>query len=214
MLPLQTVLRAYACGVFPMAEARDDAEVFWVDPDNRGVLPLESFHIPRSLAKTVRREPYQIRIDTDFAAVIDGCAEPAPGRDGTWINSEIRDTYCRLHEEGFAHSVEAWDGPTLVGGLYGLALGAAFFGESMFSRKTDASKIALVHLVARLKAGNFKLLDTQFVTRHLARFGATEINRESYHRRLEAALREKGDFYSAPESLSGDAALQLSTQTS
>ena len=214
MLTLDTVLKAYACGVFPMAESRDDPRLFWVDPDDRGIIPHDAFHVPRSLAKTIRRETFTVRADTAFKAVMEGCAAPAPGRMNSWINPEIITIYSRLHEAGFAHSVEVWDGADLVGGLYGVSLGAAFFGESMFSRRRDASKIALVYLVSRLKAGGFTLLDTQFVTDHLAQFGAKEISRTEYHRRLHAALSEPADFYSLPDSLSGADILQLSTQTS
>ena len=183
----QILLRAYAAGVFPMAEDRDDPTLYWVDPEKRGVLPFETFHVPRSLAKTIRQDPFEVRIDSAFVQVIESCAAPARGRETTWINDEIIALYSGLFDMGHAHSVECWQGDRLVGGLYGVSLGGAFFGESMFSRETDASKIALVHLVGRLLAGGFLLLDTQFVTEHLSRFGAIEIPRDEYHRRLALA---------------------------
>lgn len=214
MLKLETVLQAYAYGIFPMAESKEDDGLFWVDPDQRGILPLDKFHVPRSLAKVVRHHPFDIRVDTDFAGVLEGCAAPAPGRENTWINSAIYELYERLHRAGFAHSVEAWQDGKLVGGLYGVSLGAAFFGESMFSRATDASKVALVYLVARLKAGQYKLLDTQFVTEHLKRFGAVEIPRADYHRKLRDALSQPGDFHSLPLNSAPEDVLQLSTQIS
>jgi leucyl/phenylalanyl-tRNA--protein transferase len=182
------VLRAYAVGLFPMAECRDDPLLFWVDPKLRGILPLDRFHLPRRLRRTVRQGRFAVTCDTAFRAVIEGCAETAPGRPNTWINDDIIELYCRLHARGQAHSLECWRGGALVGGLYGVALGGAFFGESMFSRRRDASKVAFVHLVARLRAGGFALLDTQFLTAHLAQFGAVEIPRQAYRRRLAAAL--------------------------
>lgn len=187
----QLLLRAYARGVFPMANAANDPDIFWVEPAWRGVFPLDAFHVPRRLRRTLRRRPFQVRVDTAFAAVMDGCAD----RPATWINATIRRLYTELHEMGHAHSVECWRGDELVGGLYGVRLGAAFFGESMFSRATDASKVALVHLVARLKAGGFRLLDTQFLTEHLATFGAVEIAREDYLRQLDTALAVTADFH-------------------
>ena len=191
----EVLLRAYAAGIFPMAEGADDTDVFWVDPHMRGILPLNAFHVPRRLRRTIRRRPFIIRIDTAFERVIAECAAPAPGRRSTWINRLIREAYTRLHERGHAHSVECWRGGELVGGLYGVALGGAFFGESMFSRVRDASKVALVHLVARLNAGGFRLLDTQFVTEHLRRFGAVEVPRYEYHLLLDAAVRAAADFH-------------------
>lgn len=182
------LLRAYACGLFPMARTRDDPQLHWIDPDQRGILPLETFHVPRSLQKTLRRGEFTITVDQAFPAVMEGCAAPAPGRDETWINPQITALFTALHRSGHAHSVEAWRDGQLVGGLYGLALGGAFFGESMFSRCTDASKVALCALVERLRDGGFVLLDTQFITAHLARFGAVEIPRAQYHARLRAAL--------------------------
>ena len=182
------LLKAYAMGVFPMAEDADDPEVFWVKPEKRGIIPLEDFHVPRSLAKAIRRGTYDIRINSDFAGVLQGCAETTDGRPQTWINATIRDACLRLHAIGHAHSVEAWRDGELVGGLYGITLGRAFFGESMFSRATDASKVCLVHLVERLRERDFVLLDTQFITDHLQRFGAVEISRARYERLLDAAL--------------------------
>ena len=210
----EILLRAYASGVFPMANDRQDSTLYWIDPDMRGVLPLESFHMSRRLTRTVRGDTFDVRVDTAFREVIRSCAEPSAGRDTTWINDQIMDLYGSLHENGNAHSVECWCEHDLVGGLYGVSIGGAFFGESMFTRKTDASKVALVHLVARLRQGGYRLLDTQFVTKHLARFGAIEISREEYHRRLAEALEHEADFYSLPPVLSGTGALQSITQTS
>jgi leucyl/phenylalanyl-tRNA---protein transferase len=188
------LLRAYAGGIFPMADSAEDPELFWVDPDPRGVLPLEQFHVPRRLKRTVRSGSFEVRVDTDFGAVMRACAKSTEMRPSTWINEEILRLYGELHTQGFAHSVEAWTAGELMGGLYGIALGGAFFGESMFSRARDASKVALVHLVARLIAGGFTLLDTQFVTEHLLQFGAVEIPRREYRRRLAAALSVKAYF--------------------
>jgi leucyl/phenylalanyl-tRNA--protein transferase len=190
MRPLTSdlLLRAYAMGIFPMARSRDDPRLYWIDPEQRGILPLDHFHVPRSLVKTLRRAPFEIRLDTAFEAVMRACAEPTPERPDSWINDEIVALFVELSRLGVAHSVETWRDGDLVGGLYGLGLGAAFFGESMFSRVADASKVALVHLVARLKASGYQLLDTQFVTEHLARFGAVEIPRHDYLRRLGRAL--------------------------
>ncbi len=213
-LTLDMVLRAYAGGVFPMAEGRHDPTLYWVDPDQRGILPLDGFRISRRLAKTVRRDPFDISVDQDFRGVIELCAAAAPGRWTTWINDEIIELYEQMHRAGHAHSVEVRRDGDLVGGLYGVTLGAAFFGESMFSRATDASKVALVHLVARLKRCGFKLLDTQFVTDHLRNFGAVEVSREDYRERLAAAIAEPADFYCVEGSLSGAEALQSITQTS
>lgn len=203
----EVLLKAYACGIFPMAESADDPTLFWVEPDWRGVLPLDGFHLPKRLARTVRQDLFEVRIDTTFNGVIDGCAAPAPGRTKTWINRRIRALYGDLFRLGHCHTVEAWQDGELVGGLYGVSLGAAFFGESMFSFRTDASKVALVHLVARLRAGGYRLLDTQFVTEHLTRFGATEIAREVYSRKLEAAVQDSADFLALPKSISGAEAL-------
>jgi len=194
ILSPELLLRAYAAGIFPMSESRDDPQVFWVDPVTRGILPLDAYHIPRSLKKAVRKGLFEIRCDSAFEQVLELCAEPGAGRENTWINPSIQDAVIKLHEMGFAHSVECWQGNRLVGGLYGIALGAAFFGESMFSRETNASKIALVHLLAYLKMGNFQLLDTQFVTEHLTRFGTIEIPARDYLTRLEKALKYQSLF--------------------
>ena len=208
------LLRAYAYGVFPMGESRDDAALYWVDPEMRGVIPLDRFHLPRSLKRTVRRAPFEIRIDTAFRQTMLACAGPGPGRRGTWINDRIVELYCGLHARGHAHSVECWESNRLVGGLYGVSLGAAFFGESMFSHRRDSSKVALVYLVARLRAGGFTLLDTQFVTEHLAQFGTEAIPRAEYRTRLDEAVSRRADFYSLPEDASPDAILQSVSQTS
>lgn len=189
------LLKAYACGIFPMAEDANDPELFWVEPEMRGILPLDSLHIPRSLRKTMRRNPFVVRTDTAFARVVDLCAEETPKRGKTWINTQIRQLYIQLFDLGHAHSVECWEGDNLVGGLYGVNLGGAFFGESMFSRAIDSSKIALVHLVHRLRVGGFTLLDTQFTTSHLERFGVIEIPKAEYHELLEEALQIPADFH-------------------
>lgn len=191
----ELLLRAYAAGIFPMAESRHGRAIYWVDPRRRGIVPLDRFHVPRRLAKLVRRGVFEVRIDTACKDVIRACAEPGPGRRDTWINTEIQRAYLELHERGFVHSVEAWREGRLAGGLYGVALGGAFFGESMFSRETDASKVALVHLVARLRLGRFRLLDTQFVTDHLLRFGAVEIPSREYLLLLEQALSVEAVFH-------------------
>lgn len=209
----QELLDCYARGVFPMADAREDESVFLIDPEKRGVLPLNGFHVSRRLARTVRSEPFEIRIDTAFSAVVEACAAAAPGRTETWINNAIEHLYGGLFEIGHAHSVECWKDGRLVGGLYGVSLAGAFFGESMFSRATDASKVALVHLVARLIAGGFTLLDAQFMTEHLRQFGALEIPRAEYHRRLERALAGQGDFQRLATD-AGEAALQVISQAS
>lgn len=192
------VLSAYSLGLFPMAESAEDKELFWVDPDQRAIFPLDRFVVSRSLAKTVRNERFDVTIDRDFDAVIAGCAAPAPEREKTWINHEIHRLYRELFDMGFVHTVECRHDGRLVGGLYGVAMGGAFFGESMFHLERDASKVALTHLVARLRAGGFVLLDTQFVTRHLASLGAIEISRKAYHRALEQALTVRGNFYVWP----------------
>jgi len=188
------LLRAYAIGIFPMAEGRDHPELHWIDPELRGILPLDGFHMPRKLRRRVRRKDFDVRSDTAFAEVIRRCAEPNADRPDTWINPAIEKLYIELHEAGFAHSVECWAGDDLVGGLYGVALGAAFFGESMFSRETDASKIALTHLVMRLRKGGYRLLDTQFATPHLERFGVIEIPRDAYRTQLSEALTTRASF--------------------
>ena len=189
------LLGAYASGIFPMAESRHDRGLFWVDPDVRGVLPFEAFHIPRRLRRTLRRRPYQIRCDAAFDDVLVGCAEVTSDRPETWINQEIEGLYRALFDMGFAHTVECWEDGELVGGLYGVSLGAAFFGESMFSRARDASKVALCHLVARLERGGYRLLDTQFVTDHLRQFGAVEIARSKYRDMLANAMRHQATFH-------------------
>ncbi len=194
----EVLLRAYACGIFPMAESADDPSLFWVEPEQRGIIPLDKFHVASRLARTVRADTFTVTADRAFKAVIAGCAEPQAQRDDTWINPRIRDLYTGLYELGHCHSVEVWHGDNLVGGLYGVSLGAAFFGESMFHRARDASKVALVHLVARLIAGGYRLLDTQFVTSHLKTFGALEIPRTSYLARLDAALKHTADFGRLP----------------
>src|ERR1044071_3311930 len=164
----EVLLKAYACGIFPMAESADDPTLCWIEPEQRGIIPLAGFHISSRLARTVRTTRFKVTVNSDFGAVIDGCAESQPGRSRTWINDRIRELYRRLYECGHCHTVEVYDGDVLVGGLYGVSLGAVFFGESMFHRARDASKIALVHLVARLRAGGYRLLDTQFITEHLS----------------------------------------------
>ena len=194
----EVLLKAYACGIFPMAESAEDPALYWIEPERRGIIPLERFHVPARLARTVRANRYTVHINRDFDAVIDGCAEPKIGRSRTWINTRIRTLYRRLHGRGHCHSVEVYDGDNLVGGLYGVSLGRVFFGESMFHRARDASKVALVHLVARLKAGGYRLLDTQFVTDHLKIFGAVEVTRRAYHKLLEEALVGEADFGALP----------------
>jgi len=189
------LLRAYAVGLFPMAERHDDATLYWIDPEKRGILPLDKFHIPRRLRRRVRSGLYEIRCNTAFEEVIRRCAQPAEDRTETWINDEIIRLYIDLHKMGRAHSIETWKDGTLVGGLYGVALGAAFFGESMFSEAVDASKVALVYLVAALKKSGFRLLDAQFVTMHLSQFGAVEIHRSGYRQLLASALDVNADFH-------------------
>ncbi|MDX1419722.1 MAG: leucyl/phenylalanyl-tRNA--protein transferase [Rubricoccaceae bacterium] len=196
------VLYAYRQGLFPMADPDADDRIHWYAPDPRAVLPLDGFHVPRSLARVVRQGRYRVTTDRAFEAVLHACARPGPGRESTWISEEIVRVFAGLHRRGFAHSVECWvdedpGGPALAGGLYGVALGGAFFGESMFHRRRDASKVALVHLVDRLRAGGFALLDTQFSTPHLARFGVVEIPREAYESALENALRVRADWHRA-----------------
>jgi len=190
----EVLLKAYACGIFPMAESADDPALYWIEPDMRGIIPLEGFHLAARLARTVRTTPFTVWVDRDFDAVIDGCAEAKPDRARTWINERIRKIYRGLFERGHCHTVEVYDGDALVGGLYGVSLGRAFFGESMFHRARDASKIALVHLIARLRAGGYRLLDTQYVTDHLKTFGAVEVGKRRYHRLLEDALAGEADF--------------------
>ncbi|NJL08032.1 MAG: leucyl/phenylalanyl-tRNA--protein transferase [Methylacidiphilales bacterium] len=193
----EVLLKAYACGIFPMAESADDPGLYWIEPERRGIIPLDGLHVSRRLARTVRADRFEVRIDRDFEAVLDGCSLPAPGRTRTWINTRIRRLYRDLFDLGHCHSVEAYRDGLLVGGLYGVAIGRAFFGESMFHVETDASKVALVHLVALLLVGGFTLLDTQFSTRHLESFGCIEVSRNQYHRLLEQALAGQADFRAA-----------------
>jgi leucyl/phenylalanyl-tRNA---protein transferase len=194
----EVLLRAYACGIFPMAESIDDPTLFWVEPELRGIIPLGGFRVASRLARTVRSDAFTVTVDRDFKGVIDGCAAPQPGRDDTWINRRIRELYIGLHDIGHCHSVEVWQDDDLVGGLYGVSLGRAFFGESMFHRTRDASKVALVHLVARLLAGGYELLDTQFVTDHLRSFGAIEVPRQRYRALLDDALGGIAAFDALP----------------
>lgn len=189
-ITVDMLLRAYSIGLFPMAESADDPELFWVEPELRGVIPVNDFHISKSLAKAIRKKPFDIRFDTAFEAVMAGCAEEATDRPSTWINETIRKLYTELHQIGHAHSVEAWEGDKLVGGLYGVSLGSAFFGESMFSRRTNASKICLVYLVERLRQQGFTLLDTQFTTEHLKTFGAIDVPKAEYAKMLETAVEQ------------------------
>jgi leucyl/phenylalanyl-tRNA---protein transferase len=190
----EELLDCYRRGVFPMADGRDDPRLFLVDPDQRGVLPLDQFHVPKRLARTVRSGLYVVTIDTAFRDVLEACAAPHEKRPETWINQPILELYDALHRRGLAHSVECWQGDTLVGGLYGVRIGAAFFGESMFSRARDASKVALVHLVGHLCAGEFQVLDTQFLTAHLEQFGTQEISRADYKDKLATAINSPSTF--------------------
>lgn len=210
----ELLLEAYAVGVFPMAESREGDTLVWVRPDLRGIFPLETFHVPRSLRKVLRQDRFEVFVDRDFEGIMRRCAKPAPGREETWINDEILTSYTALHERGFAHSVESYLDGELVGGLYGVSLGGAFFGESMFSFATDASKVALCHLVGRLKQTGYTLLDTQFLTPHLARFGGIEIPATEYKVLLEKALEGHGHFRTLPDQISGSSILQSITQTS
>jgi len=217
LLTPEVLLGAYAQGYFPMAEAREDDDVFWLNPDPRAVIPLKTFHLSRRLARKLRASPWRLTVDTAFADVIAACAEDPRQNGKTWINGLIERSYGHLHELGYAHSVEVWEEDRLVGGLYGVSLGAAFFGESMFARATDASKVALAHLVARLKTGGYKLLDTQFVTDHLKQFGAVEMTRARYQTLLRAAVDAEADFYElggAGEAVLAGTVLQLITHTS
>jgi leucyl/phenylalanyl-tRNA--protein transferase len=211
---VEDLVACYARGVFPMAETRDDPRIFLVEPERRGIIPLDGLHISHRLARTVRSDRFEIRTDTAFEAVIDACARPRPDREETWINRPIRELYIALFARGAAHSVECWREGRLVGGLYGVSLGGAFFGESMFSDERDASKVALVHLVARLNAGRYRLLDAQFQTEHLARFGAIEIPRADYRKRLAKALVQETDFFALPPRASGAQVLQAISQAS
>ena len=233
----QVLLKAYACGIFPMAESAEDNALYWIEPERRGILPLDRVHVPTRLARTIRHGAFEIRVDNDFETVIKGCAAPRPGRRSTWINGRIRNLYRELFTLGHCHTVEVWQDGEMVGGLYGVHLGRAFFGESMFSRARDASKIALIYLVARLRYGRFMLLDTQFTTAHLERFGTVEVGRAEFQRLLERALGGNGggassmagassaagawgagvpeaSFSALPAGLSGAEVLQLVSQTS
>jgi leucyl/phenylalanyl-tRNA--protein transferase len=233
----QVLLKAYACGIFPMAESAEDNALYWIEPERRGILPLDRVHVPKRLARTIRQGAFEIRVDNDFETVIEGCAAPRPGRRSTWINGRIRNLYRELFALGHCHTVEVWQDGEMVGGLYGVHLGRAFFGESMFSRARDASKIALIYLVARLRYGRFMLLDTQFTTAHLERFGTVEVGRAQFQRLLERALGGNGggassmagassaagawaagapeaSFSALPAGLSGAEVLQLVSQTS
>ncbi|WP_171125514.1 MULTISPECIES: leucyl/phenylalanyl-tRNA--protein transferase [unclassified Ruegeria] len=205
----ELLLHGYSIGIFPMAEHRDDPDLFWVDPKFRGVIPLNGFHISRSLARRIRNCGFSVTINQNFSGVVDGCADRAD----TWINAELRNLYQRLHQSGHAHSLEIWDGQALVGGVYGVSLGAAFFGESMFSRRTDASKIALAYLVDRLSRTGFQLFDTQFLTAHLASLGAIEVPRAQYRQALEDAIEASADFTAELDQLP-DGVIQRITQTS
>lgn len=200
----QVLLKAYTCGIFPMAESADDPALYWIEPQHRGILPLDAVHVPRRLVRTLRTTHLAVKIDTDIVGVIEGCASSRPGRRSTWINDRIRSLYRDLFNLGHCHTVEIWNDTRLVGGLYGVALNGAFFGESMFSYERDASKIALVYLAARLARGGFKLLDTQFVTDHLRQFGTIELNREEFHRLLEKALDVEADFHALAMDASPD----------
>ena len=208
------LLQAYRRGVFPMADSRDDPNLFLIDPDERGILPLKDFHVPRRLKRSVRQEPFSITVDQAFNRVIEACAVASDGRPSTWINTAIINLYASLHREGHAHSVECWQGGELVGGLYGISVGGAFFGESMFSTATDASKIALVHLVARLIAGGYVLLDAQFHNPHLDQFGMQTLTRNEFQKKLRTALETEADFNTPAAPQTGQAALQVITQTS
>ena len=208
------LLNAYRRGVFPMADSRDDPDLFLIDPDERAVLPLDNFHIPKRLRRTVKQMPYRVSVDECFSRVIESCAQAAPGRQTTWINSGIVNLYSTLHRKGFAHSIECWDGEELVGGLYGVSLGGVFFGESMFSTKRDASKIALVHLVSRLIAGEYHLLDAQFHNPHLDQFGLERIDRKAFKILLANALEYQGEFYPPDAPVEGADVVQRIVQMS
>ena len=211
---VEALIDCYRRGLFPMAETRTDETIYLIDPEKRGVIPLDRFHLSRRLARSIRSARLQVRIDAAFAEVIAECARPQPNRPETWINAQIETLYGELFRRGMAHSVEAWLDGRLVGGLYGVSIGAAFFGESMFSRERDASKVALAHLVARLRTGGYRLLDAQFITDHLTQFGAEEIPRAAYHRRLAMALEGQGDFYRMPAYSTPETVLQAISQAS
>ncbi|MCW5674417.1 MAG: leucyl/phenylalanyl-tRNA--protein transferase [Xanthobacteraceae bacterium] len=213
----EVLLKAYALGIFPMAESADDPSLFWVEPEQRGIIPLDGgFHVSRRLARTIRSDKFEVHVDRDFDAVIDACAAPAAGRDSTWINKRIRKLYRALFDRRQCHTVEAWRDGRLVGGLYGVKIGAAFFGESMFHFERDASKVALAHLVARLKVGGFKLLDAQFTTSHLESMGAVEVSRVEYQNMLNKAAAAQAQFYCWPSDgvIDGGVVLQSISQIS
>jgi leucyl/phenylalanyl-tRNA---protein transferase len=211
----QVLLKAYACGIFPMAESADDPTLYWIEPEQRGILPLINIRVPRRLARTIRQGKFEIRVDHDFGGVIEGCAASRPGRNSTWINPHIRRLYAELFRMGYCHTVEAWRDGRLVGGLYGVHLGQAFFGESMFSYERDASKVALIYLVARLIYGGFTLLDTQFITEHLRQFGAIEVERQEFQKLLTHALQGfSAGFHELPLDASPMGILQVVSQTS
>ena len=197
----ELMLRAYRVGLFPMAETRTGQRLYWLDPEQRGILPLDGFHLPRRLMRSVLAGTYQVTANQAFARVITGCAAAAPGREDTWINTDIERLFIELHRQGHAHSIESWDNGVLVGGLYGVSLGGVFFGESMFSNARDASKVALVHLVARMRLGGYTLLDTQFVTSHLAQFGAVEVPRDAYKAMLASAVQHQATWLASPDPL-------------
>lgn len=211
---VEELIACYRRGVFPMAEARDDPRIFLLNPDERGIIPLDRFHVPRSLRKTVRRDEFHVTVNRCFETVVRACAAPAAGREETWINQPILKLYLDMNRAGYAHSLECWKNGELAGGLYGVSLGAAFFGESMFSLATDASKVALVHLIARLRAGGYQLLDAQFTTTHLERFGARSIGRDAYMDKLDDAAERPANFFALPEGLTGAQLLQSITHTS
>jgi leucyl/phenylalanyl-tRNA--protein transferase len=208
----QVLLKAYTCGIFPMAESADDPALYWIEPQQRGILLLDEVHVPKRLARTIRQGVFEVRIDTNFEGVIDGCAASRAGRRTTWINRKIRALYRDLFDAGYCHTVETWASGELVGGLYGVALKGAFFGESMFSTERDASKVALIYLCARLVRGGFSLLDTQFVTEHLRQFGTVEIERAEFHARLEKALAHEADFGALAEDASPQLVLDILRQ--
>ena len=212
----EVLIKAYMVGIFPMAESADDPSLFWVEPEQRGIIPLDGLHVSRRLARTIRSNKFEIHVDRDFDVVIDACAASAAGRDSTWINNRIRKLYRALFDRRQCHTVEAWRDGRLVGGLYGVKIGAAFFGESMFHFERDASKVALAHLVARLKVGGFKLLDAQFVTDHLASMGAAEVSRVEYQNLLAKAVASTAQFYCWPSDgvIDGAVVLQSINQTS
>jgi leucyl/phenylalanyl-tRNA---protein transferase len=205
----QVLLKAYSCGVFPMAESADDPALYWIEPQARGILPLDHVHVAKRLARTIRQDIFEVRINSDFDGVIAGCASAKPGRDTTWINSRIRSLYRELFDQGHCHCVETWRDGRMVGGLYGVSLGGAFFGESMFSTETDASKVALVHLAARLIHGGYSLLDCQFVTDHLKQFGTIEIEQSVFQQRLAIAMKQQGEFLRLEDNLSGARTLAI-----